>query len=86
MLDPPAPGVLTVLRRHPLGAFVGLYNMTAEQRHVPWSVLHAAGLGHGLAVLDHLAGGRPVRSEGDHVVLPPCGASWLTDEDPGPSH
>ncbi len=81
VLDPPAPGVLAVLRRHPLGAFLGLYNMTAEERRVPWPVLHAAGLGHGVVVLDHLTGvaGAPVRSEGERVVLPAYTAAWLTD-------
>ena len=86
VLDPPAPGVLGVVRRHPLGPMVGLYNMTSEQRHVPWSVLHAAGLGHGVAVIDHLSsrsstsGPAEVRSEGDAVVLAGYTAAWLTDD------
>ncbi len=78
VLDPPARGVLGVLRRHPLGPMLGLYNVTGGERRVPWSVLHDAGLGHGVPVLDHLTG-EPVRSAGEHVVLPAYAAAWLVD-------
>ena len=79
-LDPPASGVLSLVRRHPLGPMLGLYSMVREDRRVPWTALHEAGLGHGVAVVDHLTGA-PVRSEGEHVVLPAYGALWLTDDD-----
>ena len=44
MLDPRDPGVLLVVRRHPLGVMLGAYNVTDTHRHVPLEVLHQLGL------------------------------------------
>ena len=42
VLDPSDPGVLPVLRRHPLGSFLGLYNVTPDWR--PWPAWRLGGL------------------------------------------
>ena len=56
VLQPRDPGVLLVLRRHPLGPMLGAYNVTDEWREVPMDLLHALGLGSG--PLEHVSGER----------------------------
>ncbi|WP_370692277.1 alpha-amylase family glycosyl hydrolase [Nocardioides sp.] len=67
-------GVLAVVRRHPSGPFVGLYNVTGESRPFPIGRLHDLGLD------------RPHEAIGDHVLtagpdgqlwLPPYAAWWV---------
>ncbi len=78
------PGVLAVVRRHPLGPWVGLYNVTAQWRPYPMAALREVGLGE---PQDTLAGDTPT-GEGmtvaadDQVWLPPWSAHWLLDAIP----
>ncbi|WP_226344657.1 alpha-amylase family protein [Agilicoccus flavus] len=74
VLDPDDPGVLVTHRAHPLGDFVGLYNVTPEWRSWPsWRLED-----HGLADATDALTGAPVRRGDDgHVWLPPYGAAWL---------
>jgi amylosucrase len=71
-------GVLAVVRRHPSGTMVGIYNVTGEWRPFEMSRLRAEGLR------------RPVNALGDHVVtcgpdeiirLSPYAAWWVVDGD-----
>lgn len=69
------PGVLVTIRRHPLGVFVGLYNVTDEWRSWPWWRLHEFGLADAIEQIS----GDPVHRGGDgHVWIPPYGVYWLT--------
>lgn len=76
VLEPRDPGVLLVLRRHPLGPMLGAYNVTDTPRPLPLEVLHAVGLDPA-HVVDRLTGSHP---DADHwaIGLPPYGALWLT--------
>lgn len=68
------PGVLPVLRRHPVGPFLGLFNVTDHGRS--WPAHRLAGLGLRDA-RDALAGG-PVRPGDDgSLELAPYAALWL---------
>ncbi len=80
VLDARDPGVLLVARRHPLGAMLGAYNVTAEERCVPLEVLHGLGLdlGH---VVDRLTA-EPPRVVDGAVQMPPYAARWLTAQVP----
>ena len=76
VLDPDDPGVLPVLRSHPLGPMLGLYNMTDQWRSHPAD--HVAGLGVGR---DAITGGS-VRLGGDgRLWLAPYAALWLIADD-----
>ncbi|WP_425577013.1 alpha-amylase family protein [Nocardioides marinquilinus] len=69
-------GLLAVVRRHPSGVLVGVYNVTPEPRPLPLSVLHDAGL---TTPLDAI-GGHLVTAGADGVVwLPPYAAWWVVD-------
>ncbi len=69
------PGVLVTIREHPIGTFVGLYNVTSEWRSWPWWRLHEHGLADGVEQIT----GEPVHRGGDgHVWIPPYGVYWLT--------
>ena len=69
------PGVLVTIRRHPLGPFVGLYNVTGQWRSWPWWRLHEFGLADAIEQIS----GDPVHRGGDgHVWIPPFGVYWLT--------
>jgi amylosucrase len=71
------PGVLVTVRDHPVGRFVGVYNVTAQWR--PWLGHRVHGLGMAEAV-DWLTDS-PLAWGGDgHVWLPPYGVLWLTDD------
>jgi amylosucrase len=72
VLDLADPGVLPVLRRHPVGPLVGLYNVTGTWR--PWSAAALGALGVGR---DVLAGAPPEVDGGGWVWLPPYTALWL---------
>jgi len=73
-LDTSDPGVLPLLRSHPLGTFLGLYNMTGEWRPFPAERLAALGLA---GARDLLAGWQ-VRVEADgNLWLPPYASRWL---------
>jgi amylosucrase len=74
VLDPRDPGVLLVARRHPVGAMLAAYNVTASARHVPLSVLDGLGLS---TVVDHVARTPPPLRDGA-VQLAPYQAVWLT--------
>ena len=68
------PGVLPVLRRHPVGPFLGLYNVTEQWRSWPAHRLAELGLGD---ARDVLAGG-PVRPGDDgSLELAPYAALWV---------
>ena len=72
-------GIFPVLRQHPLGPWVGLYNVTAEWRPYPMWALHDSGLREPWDTLsrDFLRAG-----EDDQVWLPPWSAYWLVDRAP----
>ena len=76
VLDPRDPGVLLLLRRHPLGPMLGVYNVTDSPRQLPASVLHEVGLTPA-DVVDRLTGERPSWL-GETLDLPPYAALWLT--------
>ncbi|KQT91117.1 alpha-amylase [Marmoricola sp. Leaf446] len=76
VLDPADPGVLLVLRRHPLGPMLGAYNVTGSPRPVPVEVLHSVGLDPA-DLVDRTSGEQPV-VRGGAVLLPAYGAAWLT--------
>ena len=76
VLEPSDPGVLAVLRRHPLGPMMGLYNMTEQWR--PWPAERLAFVGLGDAV-DRLSGERVLVSEDGQVWLGPYAALWVLD-------
>jgi amylosucrase len=78
VLDPRDPGVLLIVRRHPLGPMLGAYNVMPEPRHVPLSVLRELGLDVGRLV-DHVSGSTPDLRD-DAVQLAPYAAVWLTQD------
>ncbi len=74
--EPHDPGVLLVLRRHPLGPMLAAYNVTDSDRVLPYQALHDAGLDPE-TVVDRITGSHP---DGylDAFHLPPYAALWLT--------
>ena len=77
--DPRDPGVLLVVRRHPVGPLLAAYNVTGTDRWVAADVLHWLGLhtpGLHEAISDH-----PPRLEDGAVRLAPYAAAWLLDRD-----
>ena len=75
VLDPSDPGVLLVLRDHPLGPMLGAYNVTEEHRPLPAHRIVEVGLDPA-ACADRL-GGMPVTVHDGSVWLPPYTALWL---------
>ncbi len=74
MLDASDPGVLAVLRRHPLGPFLALYNVTDEWRPWPGHRLDELGLGQA----HDLLAGRDVAAGADgNLWLAPLASHWL---------
>ncbi|MGB6180685.1 MAG: alpha-amylase family protein [Rhodococcus sp. (in: high G+C Gram-positive bacteria)] len=69
-------GVLTVVRRHPSGSLVGLFNVTEQYRSVPFDTFAHAGI---RVPTEVLAGqGETVDDDGS-VWLPPYAAWWVVD-------
>ena len=66
--------MLVTVRDHPVGRFVGVYNVTPEPR--PWydHRLHELGVDRSV---DEITGAPLPWSHGT-VVLPPYGVLWLT--------
>nr|WP_121193679.1 alpha-amylase family protein [Motilibacter peucedani] len=75
VLEPADPGVLPVLRRHPEGPMLGLYNVTDEWR--PWPVDRLVELGLHRDLLDALAGAAVEPSPDGAVWLAPYAALWV---------
>jgi len=74
VLEPSDPGVLPVLRQHPRGPLLGLYNVTGTWR--PWPAYRLDGLG--LAVCVDALTDEPVTAAGDGMIwLAPYAARWL---------
>ena len=71
-------GVLPVIRRHPAGVLLGLYNVTDSYRPYPMTELAELGLAAGV---DRISGD-PVTAEPDgQLWLPPYAARWITATD-----
>ena len=68
------PGVLAVLRRHPLGPMLGLYNVTETWR--PWSFFRLAELDLAESV-DALTGVETEAGDDGNVWLAPYEARWI---------
>ncbi len=68
------PAVLPVLRRHPVGPLLGLYNVSDRWRGWPVERTHALGLS---APVDALTGSAPDVGDDGNVWLAPYQAAWL---------
>ncbi|MET0788503.1 MAG: alpha-amylase family protein [Cellulomonas sp.] len=75
VLGPDDPGVLTVVRRHPLGPLLAAYNVTGDWRPVPGWRLREVGLG---SAVDALTGEVVAPGDDDNLWLAPWRAVWLT--------
>ncbi len=75
VLGPDDPGVLTILRRHPLGPMLAAYNVTGDWRAVPGWRLRAHGVE---SARDALTGERIDLAADDSLWLGPWRAVWLT--------
>jgi amylosucrase len=86
-LDPTDPGVLAVLRRHPVGPFVGLYNVTDTERPFPAWRLRDLGL-EPTAMVDAITGVVPPTDEHGDLRLAAYAACWLvgTRDATNPGH
>ena len=76
VLDIADPGVLPVMRRHPIGPMLGLYNVTADYRPWPAGRLRDLGLS---APTDVISGRRVETSTDDNVWLLPYAFWWVVD-------
>jgi amylosucrase len=74
--------VLGVVRRHPSGVMVGLYNVGREHRPVAWWQLEEAGL---RAPYDALAGERLAPDDDGLVWLAPYAARWVVEAEGQPA-
>ncbi len=68
------PGILAVVRHHPAGGFVGVYNVTEESRPFPAHRLTEAGVD---PPHDALGGVDLAPDSHGDVVVPPHGALWV---------
>lgn len=68
------PGVLVTIREHPLGRFVGVYNVTPEIRRWPGWRVHELGVD---ALADEITGAALPWPEDGDVWLPPYAVFWL---------
>ena len=74
------PGVLGVVRRHPLGPWVGLYNVTDRWRPYPMWALREVGLDDPHDTLGYTDDAmRLTFGEDDQVWLPPWTPAWLVN-------
>ncbi|MBV9823495.1 MAG: alpha-amylase, partial [Actinobacteria bacterium] len=74
-IAPPAdPGILPVLRRHPLGAMLGLYNVTDGWRPFPAGRLAEYGIAE---PWDALAGAKVRAGDDGNLWLAPYQAMWI---------
>jgi amylosucrase len=74
------PGVLGVVRRHPLGPWVGLYNVTDRWRPYPMWALREVELDDPHDTLGHTDDAmRLTFGEDDQVWLPPWTPAWLVN-------
>lgn len=73
VLGPDDPGVLTVVRRHPLGPLLAAYNVTRDWRPVPGWRLRELGVAR-----DALTGTDVGPGDDDNLWLAPWRAVWLT--------
>ena len=69
------PGILPVLRRHPVGSLLGLYNVTDTWRSWPGHRLEALGL---LGGVDQLSGDPVTPGSDGNLWLAPYAAVWIT--------
>lgn len=69
------PGILPVLRRHPLGVMLQLYNVTDSWRAWPGARLDALGLAGGV---DRISGTSISPGADGNVWLPPYAGLWIT--------
>ena len=69
------PGVLVTVREHPLGRFVGVYNVTPEPRPWPEHRVHELGVADSR---DLVTGEALPRDDRGTVWLAPYGVLWLT--------
>ncbi|MEO3937078.1 alpha-amylase family protein [Dermatophilaceae bacterium Soc4.6] len=72
------PGVLALLRRHPVGVMVALHNVRGDESRWPGWRLADLGL---FEPVDALTGVPPRYVDGD-VVVPPWGSLWLVARQP----
>ncbi|MTD13346.1 alpha-amylase [Nakamurella sp. YIM 132087] len=72
------PGVLPVIRRHPIGPMVELYNVTDSWRPYPAGLLAEAGITDGV---DRISGEEVVAGSDHNVWLAPYQALWITAAD-----
>ncbi len=80
VLDLCDPGVLPVLREHPLGSMLGLYNVTAEYRPFPGYRLSGLGIDRAVDMISDTV----VSVSGDgNVWLPPYAFRWIVNAAPG---
>ena len=68
------PGVLPVIRRHPLGPLLGLYNVTDSYRAYPGALLAEAGVQR---PFDRISGETVEVSPDGLIWLPPYAARWI---------
>jgi len=73
-LDTGHPRLFVLLRRHPIGPLLGVYNLTEGTQWLRGDVLRGVGLLH---PGDRLGTG-PTLTADDHVELPPYGRLWLS--------
>ncbi len=77
VLDPSDVGVLAVLREHPEGELLELFNVTETWRPFPWSRVTGDGVS---AVVDALRGAPVGPATDGNLWLPPYGAVWLVED------
>ena len=73
------PGVLVTVREHPVGRFVGVYNVTPQARPWPGRRVNALGVAD---ARDEITGEILPWGDDGNVWLPPYGVLWLTADRP----
>jgi amylosucrase len=74
VLDPSDPGILAMLRQHPVGDLLALYNVT--EHHRAWPGWRVSDLGFS-RVRNALSGAVFEISPDADILLPPYAALWL---------